>query len=111
MQTGACDAAITPLQPDSSVEEVAKSLTTARQVLLVLLEPVDHVEADLRRAVEESAGRVTVVGVEMEQLGTSEPWRRPKVADVYSKKGAKGLISTKRPSTMAAHCPQSAWKD
>ena len=113
MQTGACDAAITSSTSLISfrLEEVAKSLTTGRQVLLVRAGAADHVETDSRFADQQDV--IMAIGAEMEQFGTTQAMADDqKVADVYAKKGAKVFdLDEATVDKWRAIARETAWKD
>src|SRR6195256_3227360 len=93
MQTGACDAAITSSTSLISfrLEEVAKSLTTGRgKSYWFMLEPLIMSKQIFDALSKNQQDVIMALGVEMEQFGTSEAMADDqKVAEVYSKKGAK----------------------
>jgi TRAP-type C4-dicarboxylate transport system substrate-binding protein len=93
MQTGACDAAITSSTSLISfrLEEVAKSLTTGRgKSYWFMLEPLVMSKQIFDQLTKEQQDIIVALGAEMEQFGLKEAMADDqKVAEVYSKKGAK----------------------
>ena len=116
MQTGACDAAITSSTSLISfrLEEVAKSLTTGRgKSYWFMLEPLIMSRQIFDALSKSQQDGIMALGVEMEQFGTSEAMADDqKVADVYSKKGAKVLdLDEATVDKWRAIARETAWKD
>src|SRR6266436_8749778 len=116
MQTGACDAATTSSTSLISfrLEEVAKSLTTGRgKSYWFMLEPLIMSKEIFDALSKSQQDVITSLGVEMEQFGTSEAMADDqKVADVYSKKGAKVFdLDEATVDKWRAIARESAWKD
>ena len=93
MQTGACDAAITSSTSLISfrLEEVAKSLTTGRgKSYWFMLEPLIMSKQIFDALPKDQQDIIMALGRELEEFGTREAMADDaKVADVYTKKGAK----------------------
>jgi TRAP-type C4-dicarboxylate transport system substrate-binding protein len=93
MQTGACDAAITSSTSLISfrLEEVAKSLTTGRgKSYWFMLEPLIMSKQIFDALSKSQQDVIMALGLEMEKFGTEQAMADDqKVAEVYSKKGAK----------------------
>jgi TRAP-type C4-dicarboxylate transport system substrate-binding protein len=93
MQTGACDAAITSSTSLISfrLEEVAKSLTTGRgKSYWFMLEPLIMSKQIFDGLTKEQRDIIMALGAELEKFGTQEAMADDqKVAEVYTKKGAK----------------------
>jgi len=116
MQTGACDAAITSSTSLISfrLEELAKSLTTGRgKSYWFMLEPLIMSKQVFDGLAKNQQEIIIALGREMEQFGTTEAMADDqKVAEVYSKKGAKvfdldeATVDKWRPIAR-----DTAWKD
>src|SRR5882762_4180388 len=93
MQTGACDAAITSSTSLISfrLEEVAKGLTTGRgKSYWFMLEPLIMSKLIFDKLPKKHQDAIMALGAELEAFGTKEAMADDeKVADVYTKKGAK----------------------
>ncbi len=93
MQTGACDAAITSSTSLISfrLEEIAKSLTTGRgKSYWFMLEPLIMSKQIFDALPKDQKDAIMALGAELETFGTKEAMADDqKVAEVYSKKGAK----------------------
>ena len=93
MQTGACDAALTSSTSLISfrLEEVAKSLTTGRgKSYWFMLEPLIMSKLIFDKLPKKQQDVIMALGAELEKFGTKEAMADDqKVADVYTKKGAK----------------------
>src|SRR5499426_2979596 len=93
MQTGACDACTTSSTSLISfrLEELAKSLTTGRgKSYWFMLEPLVMSKQIFDALKKDQQDAIMAIGAEMESFGTKEAMADDqKVADVYSKKGAK----------------------
>jgi TRAP-type C4-dicarboxylate transport system substrate-binding protein len=116
MQTGACDAAITSSTSLISfrLEEVAKSLTTGRgKSYWFMLEPLIMSKQIFDAMPKAQRDIIVALGAELEQFGTKEAMADDqKVAEVYSKKGAK--VSDLDEATVdkwRAIARDTAWKD
>jgi TRAP-type C4-dicarboxylate transport system substrate-binding protein len=116
MQTGACDAAITSSTSLISfrLEEVAKSLTTGRgKSYWFMLEPLIMSKQIFDALPKSQQDVIMALGLEMEQFGTTQAMADDqKVAEVYSKKGAK--VSDLDEATVdkwRAIARDTAWKD
>ena len=116
MQTGACDAAITSSTSLISfrLEEVAKSLTTGRgKSYWFMLEPLVMSKKVFDALSKDQQETVMALGRELEEFGTREAMADDqKVADVYTKKGAK--VSDLDEATVEkwrAIARETAWKD
>jgi TRAP-type C4-dicarboxylate transport system substrate-binding protein len=116
MQTGACDAAITSSTSLISfrLEEVAKSLTTGRgKSYWFMLEPLIMSKQIFDALSKSQQDAIMAIGLEMEQFGTTQAMADDqKVAEVYSKKGAK--VSDLDEATVdkwRAIARDTAWKD
>jgi TRAP-type C4-dicarboxylate transport system substrate-binding protein len=116
MQTGACDAAITSSTSLISfrLEEVAKSLTTGRgKSYWFMLEPLIMSKQIFDALSKSQQDVIMALGAEMEKFGIAEAMADDqKVADVYSKKGAK--VSDLDEATVdkwRAIARETAWKD
>jgi len=116
MQTGACDAAITSSTSLISfrLEEVAKSLTTGRgKSYWFMLEPLVMSKKVFDALPKDQQDTVMALGRELEEFGTREAMADDqKVADVYTKKGAK--VSDLDEATVEkwrAIARETAWKD
>jgi TRAP-type C4-dicarboxylate transport system substrate-binding protein len=116
MQTGACDAAITSSTSLISfrLEEVAKSLTTGRgKSYWFMLEPVIMSKQIFDALSKSQQDVIMALGVEMEQFGTTQAMADDqKVAEVYSKKGAKVAdLDEATVDKWRAIARDTAWKD
>ena len=116
MQTGACDAAITSSTSLISfrLEEVAKSLTTGRgKSYWFMLEPLIMSKQIFDGLAKDQKDAIMALGAELEQFGTKEAMADDqKVADVYSKKGAKVAdLSEAVVDKWRAIARETAWKD
>jgi TRAP-type C4-dicarboxylate transport system substrate-binding protein len=93
MQTGACDATFTSSTSLISfrLEEVAKSLTTGRgKSYWFMLEPLIMSKLIFDKLTKKQQDVIMALGAELEEFGTKEAMADDqKVADVYTKKGAK----------------------
>jgi TRAP-type C4-dicarboxylate transport system substrate-binding protein len=93
MQTGACDATFTSSTSLISfrLEEVAKSLTTGRgKSYWFMLEPLIMSKLIFDKLPKKHQDTITALGSELEGFGTTAAMADDqKVADVYTKKGAK----------------------
>jgi len=93
MQTGACDGALTSATSLISfrLEEVAKSLTTGRgKSYWFMLEPLIMSKLIFDKLSKKQQDVIVSLGAELEEFGTKEAMADDqKVADVYTKKGAK----------------------
>jgi TRAP-type C4-dicarboxylate transport system substrate-binding protein len=93
MQTGACDATFTSSTSLISfrLEEVAKSLTTGRgKSYWFMLEPLIMSKLIFDKLPKKHQDTIMALGTELEGFGTKEAMADDqKVADVYTKKGAK----------------------
>jgi TRAP-type C4-dicarboxylate transport system substrate-binding protein len=116
MQTGACDAAITSSTSLISfrLEEVAKSLTTGRgKSYWFMLEPLIMSKQIFDALSKEQRDAIMALGAELEKFGTAEAMADDqKVAEVYSKKGAK-VADLDEPTVekWRAIARGTAWKD
>jgi len=116
MQTGACDAAITSSTSLISfrLEEVAKSLTTGRgKSYWFMLEPLVMSKQIFDALSKDQQQAILAIGAEMEQFGMQEAMADDqKVAEVYSKKGAKVLdLDDATVEKWRAIARETAWKD
>jgi TRAP-type transport system periplasmic protein len=116
MQTGACDAAITSSTSLISfrLEEVAKNLTTGRgKSYWFMLEPLIMSKRIFDALPKDQQDMIMALGRELEEFGTREAMADDqKVADVYTKKGAK--VSDLDEATVdkwRAIARETAWKD
>jgi TRAP-type transport system periplasmic protein len=116
MQTGACDAAITSSTSLISfrLEEVAKSLTTGRgKSYWFMLEPLVMSKKVFDVLPKDQQDMIVALGGELEEFGTREAMADDqKVAEVYSKKGAR--VSDLDAATVdkwRAIARETAWKD
>jgi TRAP-type C4-dicarboxylate transport system substrate-binding protein len=116
MQTGACDAAITSSTSLISfrLEEVARSLTTGRgKSYWFMLEPLVMSKKVFDALPKDQQEIVMALGRELEEFGTKEAMADDqKVAEVYTKKGAK--VSDLDEATVEkwrAVARETAWKD
>jgi TRAP-type C4-dicarboxylate transport system substrate-binding protein len=93
MQTGACDGALTSSTSLISfrLEEVAKSLTTGRgKSYWFMLEPLIMSKLIFDKLSKKQQDVIVALGAELEEFGTKEAMADDqKVAEVYTKKGAK----------------------
>jgi TRAP-type C4-dicarboxylate transport system substrate-binding protein len=116
MQTGACDAAITSSTSLISfrLEEVAKSLTTGRgKSYWFMLEPLIMSKQIFDAMPKAHQDAAMALGAELEQFGTREAKADDlKVADVYTKKGAKVAdLDEATVDKWRAIARDTAWKD
>ncbi len=116
MQTGACDAAITSSTSLISfrLEEVAKSLTTGRgKSYWFMLEPLIMSKQIFDKLTKEQQDVIMALGAELEKFGTEEAMADDeKVAEVYSKKGAKVAdLDEATVDKWRAIARDTAWKD
>ena len=116
MQTGACDAAITSSTSLISfrLEELAKSLTTGRgKSYWFMLEPLIMSKQVFDGLAKNQQEIIMALGREMEQFGTTEAMADDqKVAEVYSKKGAKVFdLDEATVDKWRAIARDTAWKD
>ena len=116
MQTGACDAAITSSTSLISfrLEEVAKSLTTGRgKSYWFMLEPLIMSKQVFDAMPKAQRDAIMALGAELEQFGTLEAKADDqKVAEVYSKKGAKVAdLDEATVDKWKAIARDTAWKD
>jgi TRAP-type transport system periplasmic protein len=116
MQTGACDAAITSSTSLISfrLEEVAKSLTTGRgKSYWFMLEPLIMSKQIFDKLTKEQQDIVMALGAELEKFGTEQAMADDeKVAEVYSKKGAKVAdLDEATVDKWRAIARDTAWKD
>jgi len=116
MQTGACDAAITSSTSLISfrLEEVAKSLTTGRgKSYWFMLEPLIISKQIFDALPKAQQDIIVALGQELEAFGTKEAMADDqKVAEVYSKKGAKvSDLDEKTVDKWRAIARDTAWKD
>src|SRR5499427_6470812 len=116
MQTGACDAAITSSTSLISfrLEEVAKSLTTGRgKSYWFMLEPLIMSKQVFDAMPKPQQDTIMALGAELEQFGTKEAMADDqKVAEVYSKKGAKVAdLDEATVDKWRAIARDTAWKD
>jgi TRAP-type C4-dicarboxylate transport system substrate-binding protein len=116
MQTGACDAAITSSTSLISfrLEEVAKSLTTGRgKSYWFMLEPLVMSKKVFDVLPRDQQDMIVALGGELEEFGTREAMADDqKVAEVYSRKGAR--VSDLDAATVEkwrAIARETAWKD
>jgi TRAP-type C4-dicarboxylate transport system substrate-binding protein len=116
MQTGACDAAITSSTSLISfrLEEVAKSLTTGRgKSYWFMLEPLVMSKKVFDVLPREQQDMIVALGGELEEFGTREAMADDqKVAEVYSRKGAR--VSDLDAATVdkwRVIARETAWKD
>ena len=116
MQTGACDAAITSSTSLISfrLEEVAKSLTTGRgKSYWFMLEPLVMSKTVFDTLPKDQQETIMALGRELEEFGTKEAMADDqKVADVYTKKGAKVFdLDDATVEKWRAIARETAWKD
>jgi TRAP-type C4-dicarboxylate transport system substrate-binding protein len=116
MQTGACDAAITSSTSLISfrLEEVAKSLTTGRgKSYWFMLEPLVMSKTVFDTLPKDQQETIMALGRELEGFGTKEAMADDqKVADVYTKKGAKVFdLDDATVEKWRAIARETAWKD
>jgi TRAP-type C4-dicarboxylate transport system substrate-binding protein len=116
MQTGACDAAITSSTSLISfrLEEVAKSLTTGRgKAYWFMLEPLLLSKQIFDALTKDQQAAIMAIGLELEKFGLQEATADDqKVADVYSKKGAKvSDLDDAALDKWRAIARDTAWKD
>jgi TRAP-type C4-dicarboxylate transport system substrate-binding protein len=116
MQTGACDAAITSSTSLISfrLEEVAKSLTTGRgKSYWFMLEPLVMSKKVFEALPKDQQEIVLAVGRDLEEFGTREAMADDqKVADVYTRKGAKVAdLDEATVDKWRAVARETAWKD
>ena len=116
MQTGACDAAITSSTSLISfrLEELAKRLTTGRgKSYWFMLEPLIMSKQVFDGLAKNQQEIIIALGREMEQFGTTEAMADDqKVAEVYSKKGAKVFdLDEATVDKWRAIARDTAWKD
>ena len=116
MQTGACDAAITSSTSLISfrLEEVAKSLTTGRgKSYWFMLEPLVMSKKVFDTLPKDQQETIMALGSELEEFGTKEAMADDqKVADVYTKKGAKVFdLDDATVEKWRAIARETAWKD
>jgi TRAP-type C4-dicarboxylate transport system substrate-binding protein len=116
MQTGACDAAITSSTSLISfrLEEVAKSLTSGRgKSYWFMLEPLIISKRIFDAMPKDQQDMIMAVGKELEDFGTNEAMADDqKVAEVYSKKGAKVAdLDEATVEKWRAIARNTAWKD
>jgi TRAP-type C4-dicarboxylate transport system substrate-binding protein len=116
MQTGACDACITSSTSLISfrLEEVAKSLTTGRgKSYWFMLEPLIMSKQIFDALSKSQQDVIMALGAEMEKFGTTEAMADDqKVAEVYSKKGAKVAdLDEATVDKWRAIARDTAWKD
>jgi TRAP-type C4-dicarboxylate transport system substrate-binding protein len=116
MQTGACDAALTSSTSLISfrLEEVAKSLTTGRgKAYWFMLEPLIMSKQIFDKLPKAQQDIVMELGGELEQFGTKEAMADDqKVAEVYTKKGAKVAdLDDAIVEKWRAIARATAWKD
>jgi TRAP-type C4-dicarboxylate transport system substrate-binding protein len=116
MQTGACDATYTSSTSLISfrLEEVAKSLTTGRgKSYWFMLEPLVMSKQIFDKLPKNQQDAIMAIGAELEAFGTKEAMADDnKVADVYSKKGAKVLdMDDAIVDKWRAIARDTAWKD
>jgi TRAP-type C4-dicarboxylate transport system substrate-binding protein len=116
MQTGACDAAITSSTSLISfrLEELSKSLTTGRgKSYWFMLEPLIMSKQVFDGLPKNQQEIIMALGGEMEQFGTAEAMADDqKVAEVYSRKGAKVLdLDEATVDKWRAVARDTAWKD
>jgi len=116
MQTGACDAAITSSTSLISfrLEEVAKSLTTGRgKSYWFMLEPLVMSKKIFDALPKDQQEAIMTLGRELEEFGTKEAMADDqKVADVYTRKGAKVAdLDEATVEKWRAIARDTAWKD
>ena len=116
MQTGACDAAITSSTSLISfrLEEVAKSLTTGRgKSYWFMLEPLVMSKKVFDALPKDQQEAIMTLGRELEEFGTKEAMADDqKVADVYTRKGAKVAdLDEATVEKWRAIARDTAWKD
>ena len=116
MQTGACDACTTSSTSLISfrLEEIAKSLTTGRgKSYWFMLEPLVMSKQIFDGLTKAQQDAVMAIGLEMEAFATKEAMADDqKVAEVYSKKGAKVAdLDDKIVDKWRAIARDTAWKD
>ena len=116
MQTGACDACTTSSTSLISflLEEVSKSITTGRgKSYWYMLEPLVISKQVFDSLTKPQQDVIMALGAEMEAFGTKESQADDqKVADVYSKKGAKVFdMDEAIVEKWRAIARDTAWKD
>lgn len=116
MQTGACDGALTSSTSLISfrLEEVAKSLTTGRgKSYWFMLEPLIMSKLIFDKLTKQQQDVIVALGAELEEFGTKEAMADDqKVADVYTKKGAKVAdLDEATVEKWRALARPTAWKD
>jgi TRAP-type C4-dicarboxylate transport system substrate-binding protein len=116
MQTGACDGALTSSTSLISfrLEEVAKSLTTGRgKSYWFMLEPLIMSKLIFDKLSKKQQDVIVALGAELEEFGTKEAMADDqKVADVYTKKGAKVAdLDEATVEQWRALARPTAWKD
>jgi TRAP-type C4-dicarboxylate transport system substrate-binding protein len=116
MQTGACDGALTSSTSLISfrLEEVAKSLTTGRgKSYWFMLEPLIMSKLIFDKLSKKQQDVIVALGAELEEFGTKEAMADDqKVADVYTKKGAKVAdLDEATVEKWRALARPTAWKD
>jgi TRAP-type C4-dicarboxylate transport system substrate-binding protein len=116
MQTGACDAAITSSTSLISfrLEEVSKSLTTGRgKSYWYMFEPVIMSKQVFDALPKDQRDVILALGAELEEFGTKEAMADDqRVADVYTKKGAKvNDLDDAIVDKWRAIARDTAWKD
>jgi TRAP-type C4-dicarboxylate transport system substrate-binding protein len=116
MQTGACDATYTSSTSLISfrLEEVAKSLTTGRgKSYWFMLEPLIMSKLIFDKLPKKQQDVIVALGAELEDFGTKEAMADDqKVAEVYSKKGAKVVdLDEAIVDEWRAIARPTAWKD
>jgi TRAP-type C4-dicarboxylate transport system substrate-binding protein len=116
MQTGACDACLTSSTSLMSfrLEEVAKSLTTGRgKSYWFMLEPLVMSKQIFDALTKSQQDVIMALGAELEAFGTKEAMADDqKVADVYTKKGAKVFdLNDAIVDKWRAIARNTAWKD
>jgi TRAP-type C4-dicarboxylate transport system substrate-binding protein len=116
MQTGACDACLTSSTSLMSfrLEEVAKSLTTGRgKSYWFMLEPLVMSKQIFDALTKSQQDVIMALGAELEAFGTKEAMADDqKVADVYTKKGAKVFdMNDAIVDKWRAIARNTAWKD
>jgi TRAP-type C4-dicarboxylate transport system substrate-binding protein len=116
MQTGACDGALTSSTSLISfrLEVVAKSLTTGRgKSYWFMLEPLIMSKLIFDKLSKKQQDVIVALGAELEEFGTKEAMADDqKVADVYTKKGAKVAdLDEATVEQWRALARPTAWKD
>jgi TRAP-type C4-dicarboxylate transport system substrate-binding protein len=116
MRWGACDAAITSSTSLISfrLDEFAKSLTTGRdKTYWFALEPLIMSKQTFNGLSKSQQDAILALGVDMEQFGTREATANDqKVADVYTKKGAKVIdLDETAVEKWRAVARKTAWRD